>query len=101
NGGQASLPTSFKIVRFGGNVLTVGAVTGRTEFAQADLAARMSGLITSSMYSAPELQAAVEFYNEHQLRPTISDTFTLDEVLHAFEQLEQSAQFGKIVLTIE
>ncbi|MGZ4123469.1 MAG: zinc-binding dehydrogenase [Tumebacillaceae bacterium] len=47
------------------------------------------------------MQAAVEFFNEHQLRPTISDTFSLDEVLHAFEQLEHAAQFGKIVLTIE
>jgi zinc-binding alcohol dehydrogenase/oxidoreductase len=101
NGGQSSLPTSFKIVRMGGNVLTVGSVTGPTELKTMELGRRMSGLITSSMYSAPELKAAVEFYNAHQLHPTISDTLPLEEVEKGLVQLENSVQFGKIVLTIE
>jgi NADPH:quinone reductase-like Zn-dependent oxidoreductase len=52
------------------------------------------------MYSAPELQAAVAFYNAHQLHPILSETLPLDEVEQGLARIEDSAQFGKIVLTI-
>jgi len=61
-------------------------------------------LVHELIRDAPKLAAAKAFVLKHlasgALRPTISQTFPLEEIQQAYECLESSEQFGKIVVTV-
>jgi len=61
-------------------------------------------LVHELIQDAPRLAAAKAFILKHlasgALRPTISRTFPLEEIRQAYEYLEGSEQFGKIVVTV-
>ena len=40
------------------------------------------------------------FVTEHQIKPVVCETFTLENAGAAFDLMERGGQFGKIVVTI-
>jgi zinc-binding alcohol dehydrogenase/oxidoreductase len=52
------------------------------------------------MGTRDEFLSMLEFVDGHKLEPVIDKVFPLEEIKEAFDHMEQSNQFGKIVLQI-
>jgi NADPH:quinone reductase-like Zn-dependent oxidoreductase len=85
----------------GGRLVTCGATTGGhgTLDLHALFAKRLS-ILGSYMGSKGELLQAARFLFTGQLKPAIDRTYPLAAAAAAQRRLEQSDQFGKIVLEV-
>jgi NADPH:quinone reductase-like Zn-dependent oxidoreductase len=99
--GQATWAKSVRSLARGGRLVTCGATTG------ADGAINLSALFSkqltiqgSYMGTKGELMDAARFFFAGQLKPVIDRTFPLREAAAAHRRMEESAQFGKIVLEV-
>lgn len=100
-GGAKTMPAAIQSVRDLGRVVDYGFVTGRTFTLDTyHLMIRQISLIGSAMHTHSELASAIRFLNHTQLRPVISDEFSLGDSVQALAKLESGAQFGKIVINI-
>ena len=57
-------------------------------------------ILGSTMGSLREFEAMLAFVEEHKIMPVVDSVFPLSEGNAAFEKLEKSDQFGKVVLSI-
>ena len=99
--GEATWAKSMRSLTRGGRLVTCGATTGTR--GAVDLAALFSKQLTvhgSYMGAKGELLRAVRFFFTGQLKPVVDRTFPLAEAAAAQQRLEQSNQFGKVVLEI-
>jgi zinc-binding alcohol dehydrogenase/oxidoreductase len=55
-------------------------------------------ILGTSMGTDAEFADMLDFVNEHQIRPVVDQVFHLSEGISAFDHLERSEQFGKVVL---
>jgi NADPH:quinone reductase-like Zn-dependent oxidoreductase len=97
--GTATWERSVKCLTRGGRLITCGATTGYD--AKIDLRflfARQLSLMGSYMGTKGELAHAARFFFNGQLHPIVDRTFPLAEAQAAQRHLEQSRQFGKVVL---
>ena len=99
--GEATWPKSVRSLARGGRLVTCGATTGTK--GGLDLAALFSKQLTiygSYMGTKSELLRAARYFFTGQLKPVIDRTFPLAEAAAAQQRLEESGQFGKIVLEV-
>lgn len=57
-------------------------------------------IMGSTMGTPEEFKRMVALYEKHQLKPTVEEVYSLEQVEEAHLQMEQGKHFGKIVLTI-
>ena len=99
-GGSATLPRSFRAVRFGGTVATIGFVGGSGPVDPRPViskAIRFLGLTVGSAAMFGELCRAMAL---HELRPVIDRAFAFDALADAYAHLASGRHFGKIVVSI-
>jgi len=99
--GEATWAKSVRSLARGGRLVTCGATTGGN--GALDLTALFAKQLTiygSYMGTKSELLRAVRFFFAGQLKPVVDRTFPLAEAAAAQARLEQSDQFGKIVLEV-
>jgi len=99
--GEATWPQSVRSLARGGRLVTCGATTGY--HAALDLRALFARQLTiqgSYMGSKGEMLRAARFFFGGQLRPVIDRTYPIAEAAAAQRRLEESGQFGKIVLQV-
>ena len=99
--GVATWERSVRCLARGGRLVTCGATTGHA--ASLDLRhlfARQLSLLGSYMGAKQELIRATELFFAGRLRAVVDRTMPLQDAAEAHRQLEASAQFGKIVLTV-
>lgn len=99
--GEATWPKSVRSLARGGRLVTCGATTGR--HGTLDLAAVFSKQLTihgSYMGTKGELMRVAHYFFTGQLKPVIDRTFPLAEAAAAHRRMEESGQFGKIVLEV-
>ncbi len=99
--GQATWAKSVRSLARGGRLVTCGATTGGA--GSVDIRALFSkklSILGSYMGTKGELLRAAEFLFVGQLKPVIDRTFPLADAAQAQERLEESGQFGKIVLEV-
>jgi NADPH:quinone reductase-like Zn-dependent oxidoreductase len=99
--GQATWAKSVRSLARGGRLVTCGATTGPA--GQLDLAALFAKQLTiqgSYMGTKGELLRAARGFFAGQLSPVVDRTFPLAEAAAAQRRMEQSGQFGKIVLEV-
>jgi len=53
------------------------------------------------MGTSKEFKEMIAFYEKHYLHPVIDKEFSLDEVISAFNYMEQGRHFGKVVIKIK
>ena len=97
--GTATWDRSVKCLTRGGRLVTCGATTGYD--AKIDLRflfARQLTLVGSYMGTKGELARAAQFFFSGHLRPVVDRTFPLADAKAAQLHLENSLQFGKVVL---
>jgi len=81
-----------RIVIFGGTAGNIPALNGRKIFW------RQLQIIGTTMGSAADFKAMVDFVNKHQLTPVVDEVFALADAAKAVAKMEHSTQFGKIIL---
>jgi NADPH:quinone reductase-like Zn-dependent oxidoreductase len=99
--GEATWAKSIRSLARGGRLVTCGATTGAK--GSLDLAALFSkqlSILGSYMGRKSELLQAARYFFSGQLNPVIDRTFPLAEAARAQQRLEESGQFGKIVLEV-
>jgi D-arabinose 1-dehydrogenase-like Zn-dependent alcohol dehydrogenase len=52
------------------------------------------------MGSPDDFAAMLDMANEHEIRPIIDEVFDLSDGNNAFEKMNTSSQFGKLVLSV-
>jgi NADPH:quinone reductase-like Zn-dependent oxidoreductase len=82
-----------RIVFFGGTAGNIPELNGRKIFW------KQLQILGTTMGTADEFKAMVNFVNEHQLIPVIDEVFSLADAEKAVRKMENSTQFGKIVLS--
>jgi NADPH:quinone reductase-like Zn-dependent oxidoreductase len=99
--GQATWDRSVRALTNGGRVVTCGATTGyQTALDLRHLFARQLQMLGSYMGMKSELLTAAPLFFAGRLRPVVDTVFPLAEAAQAQGRLEDSQQFGKIVLTV-
>jgi NADPH:quinone reductase-like Zn-dependent oxidoreductase len=99
--GVATWERSVRCLARGGRLVTCGATTGHD--ARVDLRhlfARQLSLLGSYMGAKSELVRAARLYFDGVVAPIVDRTFPLSDAAQAHRYLEESRQFGKIVLTV-
>jgi NADPH:quinone reductase-like Zn-dependent oxidoreductase len=99
--GEATWARSVRSLARGGRLVTCGATTGAK--GGLDLAALFSkqlSVLGSYMGRKSELLQAARYFFSGQLNPVIDRTFPLAEAARAQQRMEESGQFGKIVLEV-
>lgn len=81
------------IVVFGGTAGNIPPLNGRKIFW------RQLQIIGTMMGSPDDFKAMLDFVNEHQIIPVIDEVFSLADAAKAVQKMENSTQFGKIILT--
>lgn len=99
--GQATWPKSVRALARGGRLVTCGATTGRE--GTLDLRALFAkglSILGSYMGTKGELLRAARFFFAGQLTPIVDRTYALADAAAAQQRMEESGQFGKIVLEV-
>jgi NADPH:quinone reductase-like Zn-dependent oxidoreductase len=100
--GAATWPGSIAALKNGGRLVTCGATSGfdaRTDLRQVFY--RQLSLLGSFMGTKAELLAAMKFVASGAIRPVIDRVLPLVEARQAHELMQDRAQFGKLILTID
>lgn len=99
--GQESWADSLRSLRRGGRLVTCGATTGSDPPAELQrLFIRQLEIIGSTGGSLDEFRQLVTLFARGGIRPVIDRRYRLDELPLAFDQLQRSQQFGKLVITM-
>jgi NADPH:quinone reductase-like Zn-dependent oxidoreductase len=99
--GTATWDESVASLAMGGRLITCGATTGYD--AKIDLRflfSRQLSLLGSYMGTKSELRTVMKLIAAGRLKPVVDRAFPLAEAAAAHTYLENSKQFGKIVLTV-
>lgn len=99
--GQATFNRSLDVLKKGGRIVVFGATAG--DQVDLDLRAFFYGqyqLFGSTMGSREELRDMLAHIEKYGTRPVVDTVFKLDDALAAFDYIEDSKQFGKVVLRV-
>jgi NADPH:quinone reductase-like Zn-dependent oxidoreductase len=99
--GEATWPKSVRALARGGRLVTCGATTGgRGGLDLHALFAKQLSILGSYMGTKAELLQAARLLFTGQLKPVVDRTYPLAAAADAQRRMEQSDQFGKIVLEV-
>jgi NADPH:quinone reductase-like Zn-dependent oxidoreductase len=99
--GEATWAKSVRSLARRGRLVTCGATTGASGAINLNaLFGKQLTIHGSYMGTKGELLRAARFFFAGQLKPVIDRTFPLHEAADAHRRLEESEQFGKIVLEV-
>ena len=99
--GGESLETAVKIIKPGGRIAFYGATSGLAKIDLHRCFFKQLSLLGLLMGSPREFAAFLKLYDEANLRPVVDRVFPLAEAAAAHRRMNESEQFGKIVLKIE
>jgi NADPH:quinone reductase-like Zn-dependent oxidoreductase len=86
----------------GGRLVTYGRTTGRMAETNISLVFwNQLQIIGSTMSNRREFNRVIQLIFEGKLHPVVDSVFPFTQVRQAYERLENSGQFGKIVIRIE
>ncbi|MBV9996907.1 MAG: NAD(P)-dependent alcohol dehydrogenase [Caulobacteraceae bacterium] len=97
-GGAGTLEQSVRAVKIGGEVMVVGALTGRGDYNIAQIittCVTLRGLFVGSREMFSSMCRAIEM---HKIRPVIDRVYPWSEASTALRAMERGEHFGKIVL---
>ncbi|HLU21352.1 MAG TPA: zinc-binding dehydrogenase [Bacillaceae bacterium] len=100
--GAATFDKSLHQLKRGGTIVIFGASAGDiVQFNLRDFFYGQYNLLGSTMGSAEELTALINFMEKHEIRPVMDKMYPLSDYQKAFERLEAANQFGKIGFVIK
>ncbi|WP_153730623.1 zinc-binding dehydrogenase [Sporosarcina obsidiansis] len=99
--GRSTFNRSLNVLKQGGRIVVFGATT--EDIVDLNLREFFYGqytLLGTTMGSREELRDMLSFIETHQIHPIIDSVLPLEHTSEAFAKLDESVQFGKIVLQI-
>jgi zinc-binding alcohol dehydrogenase/oxidoreductase len=100
--GAATINQSMQQLRPGGTLVIFGSSTGDTvELNLRKFFYGQYNLLGSTMGSAEEFQAMIEFISKHNIKPVMDKMYPLNQFADAFKRLEEAKQLGKIGFYVE
>jgi zinc-binding alcohol dehydrogenase/oxidoreductase len=98
--GGESMETAIKIIKQAGRIAFYGATTGLAKIDLYRFFFKQLSMFGSTMGSPREFAAFLKLYDEAKLHPMVDQVFPLAEAAAAHRRMNESEQFGKIVLKI-
>ncbi|HLO12005.1 MAG TPA: NAD(P)-dependent alcohol dehydrogenase [Pseudoneobacillus sp.] len=96
--GKESIDSSIQSLAENGRLLVFGSTTGGIDWEGLQ---QKDYFVETEMVKQEELEEALQFYAEKELRPILSrKIYRFEEYKEAFQELEEAKQFGKIVLRV-
>jgi len=83
-----------RIVFFGGTAGNVPPLNGRKIFW------KQLQILGTTMGSPDDFQGMIDLVNKHKIEPVIDEIFPLENAQRAVDKMENSSQFGKLVLRV-
>jgi zinc-binding alcohol dehydrogenase/oxidoreductase len=97
--GGETISKSLDIISYGGKIVSYGATNGGVDnFDLRRVFWKQIKIFGSTMGSPRDFKDMLSFVEKHNIVPVIDDIYELDKVVDAFGKMDNSAQFGKIVL---
>jgi NADPH:quinone reductase-like Zn-dependent oxidoreductase len=100
-GGVGTLPKSLASLAPGGHVALIGGLAGFggdiPSMALIGANASAGGIYVGSR---EHFEAMNRFIEQHRIRPVIDHVFPFDEAAQAYDYVDQSRHFGKVVITL-
>lgn len=101
NVGQATFPTSIRLLRPGGRLITCGVTSGPfSKINIADIFWKHLEIKGSTMANQGEFRAVMQLVLDGTLNPIIDKVYPLEKVREAEEYLSDGNQFGKILIKV-
>ena len=98
--GPATLDQSVRSLAMGGRIVFCGSTSGlKAEFSMPRLFFNHTSLLGSTMGNASEFEAVLKAL-DRGLRPVVDRLYPLADVQAALTRLDESEQFGKVVLSV-
>jgi zinc-binding alcohol dehydrogenase/oxidoreductase len=89
------------LARPGGRIVVFGATAGPTpKMMTIRVALKHLDVLGTAMGSPEEFGAMLDLYADNSLRPTVNETFALEDTAQALRLMEEGGGMGKIVLRI-
>jgi len=100
-GGRDTLPRAVEALGDGGHITIIGGLSGFGGQVPADALSAAGGRV-SRIYvgSRADFEAMNAFLAKHELHPLVDRVFSFEEAPAAFEFMEESRHFGKIVIAL-
>jgi zinc-binding alcohol dehydrogenase/oxidoreductase len=99
-GGEA-FNALVSLAKPGSRIVVFGATAGPTPKAMTiRIALKHLDVLGTAMGTNEEFGAMLDLYAEHGLRPTVNETFSLEETATALKHMEEGKGMGKIVLDV-
>ncbi len=99
--GAATWDTSLQVLNKGGRVVTCGATTGpNVSVDLRHLFFKQQSIMGSTMGDSDAFRQVCALVDEGKIIPRVDKTFSLKDIQSAHEYLEQSNQFGKVIIEI-
>lgn len=99
--GSATWDISMKVLNNGGRVVTCGSTTGpKAAINLRHLFFKQQTIMGSTMGNADALTQIIKLVADGKLIPRVDKIFSLDNIAIGHEYLENSEQFGKVVIDI-
>lgn len=92
----------MSIAKAGGTIVSYGATIGAVpEFNLHRLFWKQIKIIGSTMGTSEDFAQMLEFVERHKIIPVIDSVFSLEHAPLAFDKMNETGQFGKIVVKME
>jgi zinc-binding alcohol dehydrogenase/oxidoreductase len=99
--GGEGFDTLVSLAKPGSRIVTFGATAGpKVTVVMPRIFLKWLDVLGTAMGTNEEFGAMLDLYAEHGLRPTINETFALEEATVAMQHMEEGKGIGKIVLGI-
>ena len=99
--GGNTLSALLDIVSYGGRIVIYGSTLGQAENVNLHrIYWKQISLLGSTMGSDNDFSQMLRFVGERGLVPVIDSIYNLEDIVTAFQKMQNSEQFGKIVLRI-
>lgn len=99
--GTKTWPTSLEVLKVKGRMITCGTTTGGEAAVNIrSLYSKEAQIIGAYLGSKSQLVSLHKFMKLKKIRPVIDSVFNLKDVKDAHQKMEESNQFGKILLQV-
>ncbi|MEO6695507.1 MAG: zinc-binding dehydrogenase [Ignavibacteria bacterium] len=101
NGGE-NINKFTEICNYGARIVCYGATAGSVnELSMHKIYWKQIKLMGSTMGSPGDFADMLSFINENKIRPVIDKVFKMNDIVKAFERMDRSEQFGKIIVSMK
>jgi len=97
--GGDTISKSLDIINHGGKIISFGATTGKVkDFDIRKVFWKQISLMGTTMGSDSDFKKMFNFINVHKVFPVIDEVFPRFDIIKAFNRMNSSEQFGKIII---